>query len=391
MGQQIDDNSEDSESLTSDLVSIENYKFSIPEKKEFLPWHKPRKQFVRKEQWCYYINELASEISKEGGTLTYFGLPGDDLLDIRCFGSNVCEPRSLKLKFLGFNNSADAQSEDQTELNISLDEVSKSTSHDPQSQIAPYDIRELVKDNSIAWRQTFEIGPYDVINLDLCDGFGSQAPGRFNQTYYNMVSKLLAVQARRRDPWLLLLTTRVGKAHVHLETLNRLSEIYRANLDSCASFKEISAKSHQISDATSLYQAKQQEKGVQTLFLTGLCKWLLKLSASQNPPSLVDVKNVLGYRVKTDAEIEDMVSIAIRFNPTHGPIKDPNNLAAISPVAIDECELATNALKKVGNMIDVDDYLNSQTEIKQEMVDAMCQLLESARYDVDEYRRLYAV
>jgi hypothetical protein len=85
-----------------------------------------------------------------------------------------------------------------------------------------------------------------------------------------------------------------------------------------------------------------------------------------------------------------MVSIAIRFDPTHGPIKDPSNLASISPVQLDECELATHALKKVGGLIDVDEYLASETTIKDEMVEAMCGLLESARYDVDEYRKRFA-
>ncbi|WP_407177483.1 PP_RS20740 family protein [Bradyrhizobium sp. STM 3562] len=381
---------DDTESLASDLVSIDDYSFALPKKREFLPWHKPRKQYVRSEQWRHYIGELADEIAAAGGTLTYFGLPGDDLLDIRFFGSAVCEPRSLRLRFLGFNNSADAQSDDQTDLNISLDEVSKSASYDPQSEIVPHDIREVVDDHSIAWRKTFEIGPYDVINLDLCDGFGAQPPGKFDHTYYNMVSKLLSVQARRKTPWLLLLTTRVGKAHVHFETLDRLSELYKTNLADCIRFREFSSKKYNISDASSLQKAKRQDKGIQPVFLVGLCKWLLRLSSSQNPPSIMDVKNVLGYRVKGGVEIEDMVSIAIRFNPTHGPTKDPSNLAGIQPTQIDECALATNALKRVGNLLDVDAYLGSQHEIRNEMVNAMCQLLDAARYDIAEYRKLFA-
>ncbi|QIP03937.2 PP_RS20740 family protein [Bradyrhizobium symbiodeficiens] len=378
------------ESLTSDLVAIDDYNFAVPKKKSFHPWHKPRKQYVRMEQWSYYIAELADELPGSNRTLTYFGLPGDDLLDIRCFGSTICEPRSMKLRFLGFNNSADAQSQDQTDLNISLDEVSKSPSYDPQSDIIPHDIRELVNDSSVAWQRTFQIGPYDVINLDLCDGFGAQSPGTFNKTYYNMVSRLLSVQARRKDPWLLLLTTRVGKAHVNRETLDRLAELYQTNLDDCRPFRTLSESRYNIGDAGSLAKAKDDEKGVQALFLTGLCKWLIGLSTSQNPPTILEVKNVLGYRVNAGAEVEDMISIAIRFNPTHALAKDPANLAAVPPVQFDECELATKALKRIGNLVDVDEYLTSQHEIRNEMVESMCQLLEPARYDCDEYRKLYS-
>ena len=91
-------------------------------------------------------------------------------MDLRYFGTAVCAPRSLKLRFLGFNDAADPLSGDQTELNISLDELSKSASFDPLSEILPDDFRQLINENSIAWQKTLEIGPYDVVNLDLCDG-----------------------------------------------------------------------------------------------------------------------------------------------------------------------------------------------------------------------------
>src|SRR5712671_7392259 len=143
--QETDNNSvEASDELSEDIVGVGEYRFSVPAKKQFLPWHRPRKQFVRNDQWCYFIAELIDEVKEVGGTLTYFGLPGVDLLDIRYFGSVICEPRSLKLRFLGFNSAARPQSEEQAELNISLDEISKTPSFDPRSEIVPDDIRELV-------------------------------------------------------------------------------------------------------------------------------------------------------------------------------------------------------------------------------------------------------
>lgn len=384
------DNTDDTGSLASDLVGIEHYRFTVPEKKKFHPWHKPRKQFVRKEQWGYYIGQLLDELPAHDKTLTYFGLPGDDLLDLRYFGATVCEPREVTLRFLGFNNSDAAQDEDQTELNISLDEVSRSTSIDRLSEIITHDIREIVKTDSIAWHKTFEIGPYDVINLDLCDGFGAQAPGRFDATYYNMVIRLLSVQARRMSPWLLLLTTRVGKDHIHAETLGRLLELYNQNLRICAPFRAASSAKFDISDSVSLENAAETEKGVQSIFLVGLCKWLLRLVGTQNPPSTAEVKSVLGYQVHGGAKTEDMISIAIRFDPTFEVVEDSAKLASLRPTPIDECDLATKALKKVSGLLNVDEYLASEGDIRQEMVEAMCVLLEAARYDVDEYRNMHA-
>ena len=380
---------DDSDDLTSDIVGVDQYVVEVPAKKDFLPWHRPRKQFVRHDQWCYQIKQLVDE-GHLTGTLTYFGLPGIDLLDLRCFGSTVCEPHDLKLRFLGFNKAADPESNEQTELNISFDELSKSSSFDTQSQIVPDDLRELVKEDSIAWRKTLELGPYDVINLDLCDGFGRQQPEAIPETYYNAVSKLLAVQARRKSPWLLLLTTRVGKRHVHAETLRRLSQRYAANLKNCKSFEDESASKFSISDVASLQKAQKTDAGIQSVFLVGICKWLLGFAVGQTPPSKLEVKSVYGYRVRKEAEVEDMVSMAIRFDPTHEPIPDPLGLASVQPVKVDECDLATKALLRVSKLLDVDEYLASEDSVREEMTKGMCDLLDAARYDVDAYLRWLA-
>jgi hypothetical protein len=93
------------------------------------------------------------------------------------------------------------------------------------------------------------------------------------------------------------------------------------------------------------------------------------------------------YRVKKGSEVEDMVSIAIRFNPTHAALPDPSRLASIQDVKPDECMLAAMAAKRVSGLIDVDDYLSSQNSIRNEMLESMCILLESARYDIDMYRK----
>jgi hypothetical protein len=176
------------------------------------------------------------------------------------------------------------------------------------------------------------------------------APGQFDASYYNMISKLLAVQARRKSPWLLFLTTRVGKAHVHQKTLDSLCSLYGVNLANCAPFQKASSGTFKIGDPSSLQKARQNEKGIQSVFLIGLCKWLLSLAIDQSPPSVMEVKSVLGYRVVEVAEAEDMVSIAIRFDPTHEPVRDNSNLASIQPKKPDECDLATKALKKVGGL-----------------------------------------
>jgi hypothetical protein len=131
--------------------------------------------------------------------LKYLGLPGIDLLDLRYFHSQVCETRNINLRFLGFNSSAMPTSRGHTELNISLDEVRRLARVDPMSDVIRDNFTLVAKENSIACRKTRELGPYDVINLDLCDGFGAQSPGAVDHNYYDAVASLLALQARYKS------------------------------------------------------------------------------------------------------------------------------------------------------------------------------------------------
>ena len=61
------------------------------EAREFKPWHKPRKQYIRLRQWCAIVRWLIRKVGmQQGDSLRYLGLPGEDLLDIRSL-RGVCE------------------------------------------------------------------------------------------------------------------------------------------------------------------------------------------------------------------------------------------------------------------------------------------------------------
>jgi hypothetical protein len=376
---------EPNDDYADNVVAVTKYDYSLPSTKEFRAWHRPRKQFIRHDQWCYFTRLLIDEIQIPDGSLTYFGLPGADLLDLRCFSTSVCEPKALKLKFLGFDKSANPISEDNTDFNVSWDEISKSATIDPLSEVMGEDLRELVNVDSQAWQKTFSVGPYDVINLDLCDGFGKDEPSELSPTYYDVVSRLLTVQARRKTPWLLFLTTRVGRRHVHADTLERLGSLFATNLNECKLFAEACLRRFKIGDTEALAKAGETAFGIQRIFLIGLSKWLLKFSIEQTPPSKLEVKNVLGYRINRGSEAEDMISIAIRFEPVHSSQADSIGLATVKPVHLDECALAEKIVHAIYGLVDVDDVLDSDPKLKAEMIEATWTLLEPARYDRARY------
>ena len=377
---------EPEEGLMDEQFPITTYEAPSREKKPFLPWHKPRKQFVRHEQWQQQIEILVNAVQLEHQTIKYLGLPGTDLLDIRHFHRTLCEPKGLMLRFLGFNKAADPKDMDQTELNISLDEVLKMPNIDPLSDVIPDNICLLANENSLAWQRALQFGPFDVIIFDLCDGFATHQPGSLDNNHYNAVSRLMALQAGKKQPWLLFLTTRTGLQDINAEVLSALIEKYRRNLIECDSFQEKSSANFGIANDVELFQAVQTPDGHLSVFLVALCKWMIGLGVGQQPPFKVSVTSTLGYRVLPEATHNDLVSIAFRFDPTFAVAPDPMGIAKVVSSRPSECQLATATVGRIKNRKCVDTILRDDPAVMSSMVDATAELLALARYDVDEYR-----
>lgn len=381
----IDDNN----GHADNIIGILSYEAPQPQqhyKDEFLAWHKPRKQYVRHYQWSYEIKRLIQRNPPAEGLLKYLGLPGLDLLDLRHFHAAICEEQKVMLRFLGFNTSAKPQNSAQTELNISMDEVKHLLHVDSRSEVIGDNFSMLSNQNSLAFQKASEFGPYDVVNLDLCDGFGSHEPGALENTYYDAVNSLLALQSRSPNPWLLFLTTRTDKANINSTLLARLIEKYCSNLESSDAFREASREKFAIETKQAVASATGQSEGLLQVFLTGLCKWFLGLSLQHAPPTLVELRSAFGYRVLRDAQHEDLVSLALKFTPTAIPSNDPLRIATNTSNPPDEGLLATKALQKVASRIDADKKLNDDAALLQKMIDSTADLLSQARYDPIKYR-----
>jgi|WetSurMetagenome_2_1015567.scaffolds.fasta_scaffold27192_2 hypothetical protein len=375
---------DDHEGHADDIFGSVTYEAPKPQKKDFLPWHKPRKQFVRQHQWCTQINKLLTEVQPADGILKYFGLPGNDLLDLRHFHTQICEEQNIQLRFLGFNKSANPKSEDQTELNISFDEVRKLARIDPLSKILWDDFCNVGNENSVAWDETKKFGPYDIINLDLCDGFGKHKPGELNSNHYNALNNLFAIQSKSPRPWLLFLTTRADKQNIDKDLLQKLTAKYEKNLAECPPFQEASAATFAIDNQVKLKEVVSSPDGHLAVFLVGLCKWMLGI-AVQPPASKVEIKSVIGYRVEKDAQHDDLISLALRFDPVFAPTNDPLGIANTPAVLPNECDSAAKAVKRLGKRKSADDILAADANLLGEMVSATTSLLALARYDIAEY------
>lgn len=369
--------------FTGDIIGSQNYEFPSIKKKVFLPWHKPRKQFVRTRQWEALIRDLVSTERPESGVIKYLGLPGDDFLDLRHFHEKICEPNELKLRFLGFNDGIKSGSEESAQIEISLDEVNRLPFIDKSSKLIPDDFTTISASNSIAWQHSVSMGPFDVINIDLCDGFANHSPDNFIENHYETLNRLMALQARRSTGWVLLLTTRTDSERVDEGVFRRLKSGYLQSLAECDDFLQASTELFTVSNESELDACCQDSAGFSNIFLTALCKWILRIgSKQQRPPSKVEVKSIFGYKVVNEATSPDLMSIGIKVTPTFETDSDSIGLLRQTREPLNECDLACRMITKVSNRKNVDELLYQQADLMNSMIKESSDLLEQARYDV---------
>jgi len=177
------------------------------------------------------------------------------------------------------------------------------------------------------------------------------------------------------------------REHIHPEVLQKLLNKYVVNLATCPPFQAASQKHFGIRDETSLRKAEGTSRGLREIFLVGLCKWLMGLAIIHQPQTKIEVRSVMGYRVATNAEHEDLISLAIRFSPIFTPVDDPVNLASQPGQVSRECESAVSSVKRVNKLRDADAILASDSGLRENMIGETARLLELARYDVPSYYR----
>lgn len=369
---------------TDDIFAITDYALRPPLRRQFMPWHKPRKQFIRQYHWGKEIEWLLRGRPKDDqSSLCYLGLPGPDLLDIRYIHSRFCT-EARRLTFLGFDESALPASSSREALNVSLDEVRRLEYVEAKSDVLGDDFRNLADPNSIAWHKATVLGPFDIINLDLCGHIGLDEP-EIDHSIYSAIYKICGLQNRRTRPWSLFITSRISKENFSSEVLARLLFKLRDNIETCREFKEaLEERRAGGLDYTDRAVAASNEETFFDTAAIALSKWLLGLAQSMR--CRFSVASVAIYRVYGGAPHPDMLSLILRFEPVPMIDADPTRLATAPPTFLDECTQAAGIPGAISDMLDVDELLASDAQLWNELMDKTAQLLQEARYDPGEYR-----
>jgi len=334
-----------------DGLGLEKFAFPSANLFRYDGWHLPRKQFIRHSQWSEPLRALMAERADVGGPLRYLGLPGADLLDIRHLHERLCLPDGRVITFLGFDRSAHPNSAENFAVNAAYADMLRSPLVE-DSNILPDDLYLLIDEASIAFQEMKRRAPFDVINLDFCEGvFGADINAQ--SCVYPLLMRLFSVQ-RTNDPWLLLITSRVSADAFASTTLQRLLAMLQSNVTDCEGFA--SACSEVL--PTELPMDESTARGLPANVFFSLVslmagKWLVRAAAAAN--CKLKVVSAAGYKVHGGAQAMDMLSLSIRVEPQYVLSADGTGLVGGEN---DECAQALRMVPRMARPESIDEYLD---------------------------------
>lgn len=357
--------------------------------REFKPWHKPRKHYLRLHQWCDQVKKLIKRLGYQpGAALTYLGLPGEDLLDIRAM-QGVCDNHGLKLRYLGFNSAA-RRPPTPYETNLAEHEVFALSFIHPASMILADQFEKIAQAKSLGFERVRQFEPFDIINLDLCDSLVS--PVKKTQ-YFDALYRICDLQLRNRGgkPWLMFITTRAGRDELGSDLKSKLLDCVLTNIQANPVFAQIlSEKGLTAETIRAEMDGSNHVSHHLLLELLGLAigKWLLRIMNSSHGATVrVGLLPSYRYRVKNDQP--DMLSLAFEFELLIQPAVDPSGIAQlplITPPSIPtEFEQAVELLRMIGTVTDVDQLLWDDSELNNRIIQKCAKLMAAAHYDHNDY------
>lgn len=380
----------------ADIESLEEFlpyqpeKPEAPSRKDFKPWHKPRKQFIRKLQWWREIDKLiqTTHFPVDSRNFRYLTLPSEDMLDVRILGDSL-RKRNLKLKYLGFYCTKSGSPGD-IRMNLSENDVKALEEVENSSETVRERLESMADESSIGFSKLAEHAPFHAVNIDLCNHFASPSA---KPPIIEALSSIAKVQSDKSSgSWLLFLTTRLDNNHFDPSHLDAFIQAIVSNINQSEEFS---------ADLGSFFQAEtsklQDWLGTVTsqplhtfrdFFCIGLGKWLLRFLGNAYPSIQVEMLPSYFYTVHSGP---DMLSLAYRCTPLKAPPRDSFNLVKgsqeppVTPV-VNEPESARDLIRFTRELADADLQLSGDNTLNEEMIVESEFYLELASYDVSSYR-----
>lgn len=358
-------------------------------KKKFMPWHKPRKQWCRFNQWYNGMNWVIDTVGADRlGAFKYLGLPGDDLLDLRLFAYG-CKSKSVELKYLGFN-SVNEKSNSSTELNVSESELHKTGVISTGSKVITEPLETLSNKSSSAFSDADAFCGFHMVNLDLCKSIAKVGADNSRETLKSLYNILEQQLNYMREPWVLYITTHVSKASVVEEVMIPLLQVINENNESYVEFaqnleEKVLLTPEVIRESIDNLESLSEDEFLDC-FALGLSKSILKVVMGINSWK-IEMTESCKYRTGDTEGIPDMLSLGYRFTYVHQVASDTYNLAGMTDGTPfpSELDFALALIEQVEQVFNLDARVNQDPALNQQLIDHSASLLETARYERDEY------
>jgi hypothetical protein len=383
------------------------------------PWHRPRKQYIRKYQWN---KEIVTQIiqkrpdNKAESLIRVFGLPSSEYLDLFSM-KGLCDEYQQKVLYLGFNAShatlagSDALARRlgpvdlYTELQAQRMIEASSFVH-PSSILYP-DRFELLRNKQSQCRVVLEqFSHFDVINLDICGCIVDPNKHRATDTL-EAVSELLRWQSTHRlEPWLFFVTSYSSPNRINREACKVLIDAIKANAEESPEFGrdfelKVGINPYVFHETFNTASVELPNPGLFIrVFALAFGKWLAWQLRKPTPPSLVSMLPSYCFRHLDDdlpapyetAREPELLSLAYLVKPT----PDPGS-PGISIRVSNSADLATKyfshakqILSKSLEIADLDQLMLRNATAREEMANDTSDLLIGCGFDAAEVNAFLA-
>jgi hypothetical protein len=359
-----------------------------PPRRTFKPWHRPRKQWIRRYQWHDPLLEMLREthFPADGRIMRYLSLPGEDLLDVRVL-REACEQAGVDLRFTGLNSVGPGTARD-VQLNMAESQVRGLAHIHSGSSILRERFESVANTGSLAFGEVRNGGPFHAVNIDLCDHIARRAQGERQPTVIDALAQVIQLQLRNAmHPWLLFVTTRVAPGQVDAGNLAALVQAISDNVGASADFGERAAALLQT-EAGRLTAALADPnvldpRSFLNLFALGFGKWLLRFVGAAHPERTLRMLPGCFYSVVP--ERPDMLSLGFRCEVAQAPAVDRYNLVGDRAAAarMSEVDLGICLAEETEQLFDLDEMLVQDSQLTDAVTAEAADLLRSAHYDVD--------
>lgn len=355
------------------------------------PWHRPRKQLVREEQWIYFSRHLIEREKGRPGLperpdaypeVRYLTLPGIDYLDVRQL-ADLCRECDCCLTSTGFQSGGEGNSYvARAQLREkSLIDAGHITSH---SHTFPRRFEDIIHTSNQVYRDLKSRGPFHIVNIDACGSIaaaGADHGNRLIDAVYRIVELQLEIMTGR---WLLFVTTDVQPNSIARQTLDGLCDAIFSNADTNGDFRNLAAPLLDPGEADIRAAARNASERAGTTFLRlfslGLAKWLLDLARGKN----WDMQTHHPYCYSTmpgDDETPSMTCLAFEFVPPPPGLQHRFGVARAEPAPDPEREdTSVRAANKIAGMDNADFKVSSNEQLRIRMIENLRKLLKEAGY-----------